>query len=533
MRIKLIDIDFSDSTPDSFLGVFMRGRLPFNLRKGMTVSIGVFWLLANFVARPSIGLAEELPGAARQNLLDQQFARPFLIDVDRPIDGLLNWYLTNRLERAEAEEADLIIVRLTTPGGDLEHSLNLSRSLRDIQSAKVVVWIPKEAISGGAIISLGADAVYMAPSAMLGDAGVIMLGPRGEFQHAEEKIISYAAASVSEIAQSTGIPKAVAEAMVDRKLKVYEATHKESGAKTYLSEREINDPKNTELFEIGDPISEAGNDRFLTVAAPRAKELGLCDEVFESEDQMLGRLSNSSLRSTSLDWKDRTVYVLNRPWLTALLLVIGIIGLYWEFSAPGLGLPGLSALFCFGVFFWSHFLGGTAGWFEVLMFCLGITCLLMEMFVLPGFGVFGVSGLAMIGVGLLMATQDFLIPESDLQWQELQTNSISVLGAFVILGILIAIQVMIFDTIPGLARFQLRPEEQVVPFEDRAFVEQVTFSKGDTGVCESDLRPSGKVLIGDRLVDVITEGDYVERGSQVAVIRIEGNIITVRKLSNS
>lgn len=469
----------------------------------------------------------------RPSVLGRDFQKPFLIDIDRPIDGLFHWYLNHRLDQAESLGADLVIIRLTTPGGDLEHSLSLARRLRDTQWATTVVWIPDEAISGGAILSLGADAVFMRPSAMLGDAGPIMLGPRGEFQHAEEKIVSYTAAAVRELAQSAGRPPAVAEAMVDRKLTVYEATHRESGKRTFLSDPQRSDPKWEEVYSVGQPIAEAGNDRFLTVAGSRAKELMLCDELFETEGEMLQLLTSASLRMTEVDWKDRLVYTLNRPWLTALLLAIGILGLYWELSAPGIGLPGLIALLSFGVFFWSHFLGGTAGWLEVLLFALGITCLMMEIFVLPGFGVFGVSGIALIAIGLVMATQDFLVPETPMQWQELRTNSLSVLAAFLVLGVLVAVQILVFDTIPGLSRFQLRPEELVASEEPREARQLPMVVKGDLGVAESDLRPSGKTLIGDQLVDVLTEGDYVERGSSVIVIRVEGNIVTVRKVNNS
>lgn len=482
-------------------------------------------------AQPMEDATDELVVNKPARLLGQRFERPYLIDVDRPIDGLLFWYLNNRLEIAESGGADLVILRLTTPGGDLEHSLNLARRLRDIHWAKVVVWIPKEAISGGAIMSLGADAIYMGRSALFGDAGVITLGPRGEFVHAEEKIVSYAAEAVRELAESAGRPGAVAVAMVDRKLKVFEVTDRETGEVFYLGEGQTTDPKMVEQYEVGEPISEAGNDRFLTVAAPRAQQLLLCDEIFDSESHMLGQLTNAPLRYTQLDWKDKTVYLLNRPWLTALLLVIGIVGLYWELTSPGLGLPGLIALLCFGVFFWSHFLGGTAGWFEVLMFSLGVTCLLMELFVLPGFGIFGISGMAMIALGLLMAMQDFLIPDSPLRWQELRTNSITVLVAFLVLGGLIAIQVMVFDSIPGLRRFQLRPEEQPLMADERLAPASPRVSRGERGICQSDLRPSGKVLIGDQLLDVLTEGDYVERGTEVSVIRVEGNIVTVRKVS--
>jgi membrane-bound serine protease (ClpP class) len=473
---------------------------------------------------------EEQPDGNRPQWGQQQFERPYLIDANRPIDGMLRWYIENRLERAKASGADAVIIRLTTPGGDLEHSLAIARRLRDIDWAATIVWIPEEAISGGAIVSLGARFVVMKSSAMMGDAGPIMFGPGGQFVHAEEKIVSYTATAVRELAATSGRPTALAEAMVDRKLKVFQATNPNTGQVVFLTEQQTLDANLAEKYEIGPAVPEAGNDRFLTVGAQRAKELQLCDEVFASEDEMLQSVSQEKPRMTSLDWKDRLVYTLNRPWLTALLLILGVVGLYLELSAPGVSLPGLLAMFCFGVFFWSHFLGGTAGWLEVLFFIIGVTCLLIEVFVLPGFGVFGISGLGLIIVALIMATQDFLIPETPLQWEQLQKNSVSVLAAFVVLGLLITIQVMVFDTIPGFGRFQLRPEE-LASVSDPSIPSSpgLGLSLGDQGVSQSDLRPSGKAIFGEQLVDVLTEGDYVERGTAVHVVRIEGNIVTVRR----
>jgi membrane-bound serine protease (ClpP class) len=469
----------------------------------------------------------------RENLREQNFERPYLIDVNRPIDGLFRWYVDNRLDRAEELNSDVVILRLTTPGGDLEYSLALARRLRDIDWAATVVWIPEEAISGGAILSLGADAVLMKQSAILGDAGPVMFGPGGQFVHAEEKVVSYTATAVRELAASSGRPQAIAEAMVDRKLKVFQATHRTTGETSFLTQQQTEDPEVAELYEIGPAVPEAGNERFLTVAAERAKELQLCDGVFDSEEEMLQALSRETPRQTQMDWKDRLVYTLNRPWLTALLLVVGVIGLYLELSAPGWSLPGLVAMLCFGVFFWSHFLGGTAGWLEVLFFATGVACLIIELFVLPGFGIFGIGGLGLIAVGLIMATQDFLIPETPLQWQQLQNNSLSVLAAFLILGLIITVQVMIFDTIPGFGRFQLQPEEQPLTTEPAIPHAADQLTLGDRGVSQSDLRPSGKAVFGEQLVDVLTEGDYVERGTEVHVVRIEGNVITVRRSTPS
>ncbi|MBX3420562.1 MAG: hypothetical protein KF752_03295 [Pirellulaceae bacterium] len=465
----------------------------------------------------------------RPDPLSETLERVYVIDINRPIDGLFDWYLNNRLTRARNHQADLVLIRLTTPGGDLELSLSAARKLREIDWATIAIWIPEEAISGGAIMALGADVVYMRKSAILGDAGPIMFGPGGQFVHAEEKIVSYTSTAVRELATSSGRPAAIAEAMVNRKLKVYPATDKTTGQTSFLTEQETQRDEVRERFDIGDAIPEAGHDLFLTVGAERAQQLELCDAVFESETELLKQLTSQPITTTTLDWKDTLVYILNRPWFTGLLLIMGLIGLYWEITSPGLGLPGVVAIACFGIFFWSHFLGGTAGWLEVTLFALGVGLLLLELFVVPGFGVFGISGLAMIALALVMATQDVLVPSTQEQWRQFQVNGLSVLTAFAILATIIVVQVMVFDTIPGLKRFQLQPEE--VQGTTNSPVETLYdgLNIGQRGVSQSDLRPSGKVAFGEKILDVLTEGDYVERGTEVYILRIEGNIVTVRR----
>ncbi len=107
----------------------------------------------------------------REDLLQGAFTKPYLIEIDQEIDGFFSWYLLKSLEAAQAGGADLVIVKLTTPGGELDLTIELANYLLSIQWAKVVIWIPTRSISGGAILSLGADAIYMKPTAIFGDAG--------------------------------------------------------------------------------------------------------------------------------------------------------------------------------------------------------------------------------------------------------------------------------------------------------------------------------------------------------------------------
>lgn len=471
-------------------------------------------------------------------VLAAHYSKALLIEVEGPIFNRFHWYLNNRLDMAKREGCDLVIIRLTSPGGDLEQSLQLARRLRDIEWARTIVFIPEEAISGGAIIALGCDRIYMQSGALIGDAGPIKLGMEG-FEHAEEKVVSYTASAVRELATGKHRPAALAEAMVDRNLVVYEATENATGRITYLSDQDFKAAGVAEKFTLGPAIPEAGQNRFLTLGAARAQELGLCEGVFASEEDLLSQLAIDVVQPTRMNWVDQTVFMLNRPWLTALLLIIGLVGLYMELAVPGISVAGLTSLVCFGVFFWSHALGGTSGWLEVLLFFIGVSCLAFELFVLPGFGVFGIAGVGFLVLSLVMASQDFIVPSSATEWSEFRQNLLVVLGS--VLGVLVLFfgQILLLDSVPGLNRLRLAApaaseSESVDGGEAGMLLNSAAMNPPATvglqGVAESDLRPSGKAMLEGRLFDVITEGDYVEAGRAVEVLRIEGNRIIVRVL---
>ena len=501
--------------------------------------------IADQIDQPTAPPKDLAPKAQQKNeqeaqpkdiVLNGKYKRAYVIDLRGDIFGLMRWYLENRLARAKQAGADLVVLRIKSPGGSLEHSIAMAQAVRGVDWATTVAFVSEEAISGAAIISLGCDRIYMQPRALIGDAGPVRMDPNGQFQHAEEKILSYLANAVRELATAQGRPPAIAEAMVDRTLKVFEATHKKTGAKTFLSEGEYQQPENRESYDRGNDVAEAGHDRFLTVNGQRATELKLAEGTFESEQELFNNLKIDALEQTDMGWIDRLVYTLNRPWLTGLLLVIGLIGLYLEFSVPGMSVAGMVSLISFGIFFWSHALGGTSGWLEVILFALGVICLGTELFVFPGFGVFGLTGLLLMGLSLVMASQDFVVPNSDIQWNELQRNLLIVGGSIAGVTVLLLVQLLYFDSLPGLNILKLSaPEDDSTVSAAQSLATSSTFADaslpapGAMGIAESVLRPAGKARFESQLLDVLTEGDFVDPGSTIEIIRREGNRIIVRK----
>ena len=498
--------------------------------------------------------------AADNGQLEQVFKRThqkgFLIRFEGPIGLMLPEYLELQLRRARRAGADLVVVEIDSPGGELEASFRCANLLRSVDWADLVVYVPEEAYSGAAITALGGETIVMAPEARLGDVGVIFMDENHMFQHVPEKIRSPVVVRIRELAKSRGRPETLAHAMVDMDWVVYRVRNRGTNEETWMSDEEIA-IKNKEAgkdpqWEKVEKVAESRKDYFLTVSGERAIELTLANRLCDSREQLRKELHlQDGWIDVAPNWVDTTVVVLNFRLVTGFLLVVGIIALFVEFSAPGIGVGGLTAGLCFLLFFWSRFFGGTAGWLEVLLFALGIIFLLMEMFVIPGFGIAGLGGIGLILASLLMACQTHIVPTTPSQWAETREWSLVIgMATLICLGGVGAIVYYLGD-IPFLRRLALNPPvadstplgvarltaDQSVDRDgeeaDPRSVEPASvsgFEVGDQGTADSPLRPSGKMAVGAQLVDVVTDGEFVEAGEVVQVVEIQGNRIVVRSL---
>lgn len=496
----------------------------------MTARILLFMLPAIAIALAPCTAADPTAKPAR----DHQ--KGVIIEVQGVILPKLEKYLERKLAQAQKMGVDLVILEIDSPGGSVETTFNIVAKLRDLPWARTVAWVPDEALSGAAIVSLACDEIVIAPGARLGDAGPIFTGPDALFRHAPEKIRSDLARRVRDLAASKGRPPALAEAMVDLNLVVYRVTNKETGQITFMSQPEIDSSENPNQWEIGPPVLESRESAFLEVNGERAVELQLADATATNRADLEQRYPVADpplivLRHTGLD---TTIAVLNNPLITGLLFVIGAVALYVELSAPGIGVGGLVSGLCFTLFFWSRFLGGTAGWLEVILVFAGVAFLAVELFIIPGFGVAGVTGLALMAAGIIMASQNHLVPQSPRAMSQLG-NSLMVLlgsGAMSLIGFVVLSR--FYGSIPGLNRLILSApaanDASAVGKEGKPLppVRRIQASVGDWGIAESPLRPAGKAVFGEEYLDVVTDGSFVERASQVRIIEISGNRIVVR-----
>ena len=465
-----------------------------------------------------------------------------LIRFEGEINPLRESYFKRKLDKAKKLGADVVIVEIDSPGGHVESSLNLASTLRDTGWATTVAYIPREGLSGAAIMALGCKQIIMSRKGRIGDAGPIFMADDFLFRHAPEKILSDLVRRVRDLSEATGRPPALAEAMVDRHLVVYEVTHADTGEKTYKSDAELESLDDPTEWKKGPPVLETIGDLFLEVNGQRAVELGLAQGIADSRVALAARFGKKPKDLVILEttWVDTMVMVLNAWPMTALLFVVGLIALYIELAAPGVGVGGLIAGLCFALFFWSRFLGGTAGWLEVVVFISGVAFLLMELFVIPGFGIAGISGIILLLTSVIMASQRFSGTDG-VSLGGLTRSILLLTGAGVAAVVGMVLLSRRLGSLPILKHLMLQPPTPVlaniggstttdVPIElaDEA---EMPISIGDEGVADSALRPAGRVLFGKQFRDVVTDGSFVEEGSRVRVIKVSGTHIAVRQIT--
>jgi len=221
-----------------------------------------------------------------------------------------------------------------------------------------------------------------------------------------------------------------------------------------------------------------------------------------------------------------------RPWIAWWLLLIGMMCISTEMSSPGIGLPGFVGAICFTLFFWSQYLDGNAHWLEILLFLLGVGFVLMELFVVPGFGLFGIGGIVLVLTSIVLASQTFVWPATSEDFEKLPRSLAMVLA----LGLGFAIPVMILpryvDRIPILRRLSLNPDNDVAfrEVERREAVVDWKHLEGKMGQVVAPLIPGGKIQVGDEVVSAVTDGRSIEVGEKVVVRLVQGNRIVVEPL---
>jgi membrane-bound serine protease (ClpP class) len=408
------------------------------------------------------------------------------VPIEGTIDGGLAEFVERNMEEARTMHADGIIFHVNTPGGRLDSAVRIKDL---ILAAKVptIAFVERSAISAGALITLACDSIYMASGSSIGAATAVDL----EGRKASEKVISYMRAEMRATAEAKGRRPDLAEAMVDEDIAIEGLTVK---------------------------------GKLLTLTYEEALKVGISDGTVSGLPEILSRLGKPQVEvvTARINWAERVVRFLTDPIVSSLLMSLGFLGLLIELKTPGFGLGGAIAVIAFTLFFGSHYIVKLAGIGELLLLIAGITLLLLEIFVFPGFGVAGVTGIAFVLISLFFSLVGKMPGKGDF------TTAIHTLGWTFL--ITVGCGVLLIRFLPKSNLFR-RMTMSMVENSASGFSSADTAGElvGRTGVALSDLRPAGKADIDGRRMDVVTEGGYISRGATVVVTEVHGARIVVKE----
>ena len=455
------------------------------------------------------------------------------IKLDGVIEPVLEQFVQRQIDRALGSGANLLLLEIDSPGGLLSSSEQLANYIaeRDPKQVRTIAYIPNEALSGAAMIALGCDEIYLAPRARIGDAAPIETRDGETFDRVPEKLLSAVRLTLRNLGEQKSRPAALCEAMADKDLVVYQATHRDTGRIWYMTESEIHSAAGEWIQGPVVPESREGN--LLTVNGLRAHDLKLAEPPvndFDDLRQRIGIPEDMRLHQVGRTWVDSLIFFLNSPVVAGGLITLGILLIYLELHFMS-GILAILAVLCFGLFFWSKFLGGTSGWLEVMLFVIGLGCIGIEVFIVPGFGVFGVSGALLIIGAIVLASQTFgnLSPDTDFRQM---TQTIGVLSGALITTVACAVLLSRFlPRMPILGGMVLAPPGSELDDQPQLRVEdELGTLVGTRGWTTGPLRPVGKAEINGEYRDVVSVSGFIDANTQIEVVRQEGHRVFVQEV---
>jgi membrane-bound serine protease (ClpP class) len=398
------------------------------------------------------------------------------------------------LEAAYEANADYIMLDLNTFGG-LVSDADLIRTALLQAKIPTLVFIQNNAASAGALISIACDSIYMNTGSTIGAAAVV----NQDGSYAEEKYQSYMRNKMQATAEATNRDPKIAEGMVNPDV-VIEGVTKEG--------------------------------EIITFSVDEAIQFGYCNGKAESIEEVLAlaHLNNAELIYHKVSTVEKIIQFLINPAVSGVLLMLLIAGIYFELQTPGVGFPLAASIVAAILYFAPHYLEGFAAHWEILLFIIGVVLLLVEIFILPGFGVAGIIGIGAIMISLSLALIkningfDFsFVPVVELGGAFLMVSGIMVVGVlFLLFASNNIANSRIFKHL-ALVTEQTREEGFVINSHlDASFL-------GKEAVVVADLRPSGKIEIDGLQYEAQSDGVYILKGTKVIVKKHQGAYLLVKE----
>lgn len=419
----------------------------------------------------------------------QQSGAVYRVPVTGVVELGLAPFIERSIEEASVTGAVAIVLDMDTPGGRVDAAERISDALTD-SPIPVYTLVNRRAYSAGALIALSTDGIYMRPGSVIGAATPV----DGSGEKAPEKIVSAMRSQMRALAEQAGLDPEVAAAMVDEDVEI-------------------------------EGVVEAG--KLLTLTTEEAVSIGYASEI-DDLSALVEELGHRGAPVTTVteNWAERVVRFFSNPVVAPFLLTLGFLGLITEIKTPAFGMAGAAGLLSLSLFFGSHLIVGLAGLEDILIFGVGLLLIGVEVFLIPGFGLFGLIGGLGVAAGLYLSLLGGLPVSQDFARAGLVMSTTIVLIA-------VSAWVMI-RSLPGSSRLArsgiilLGRSETVAANHSAGEPDSLVGAKG-TAI--TDLRPAGTALFGEERIDVVSESAWITEGTPVRVISAEGYRHVVRAVA--
>ncbi|MCH6574177.1 MAG: nodulation protein NfeD [Bacteroidetes bacterium] len=409
--------------------------------------------------------------------------------IEDEIDLGLAPYIRRVVSEAEKENAEAIIFKINTFGGRVDAATQIKDAILST-NILTIAFINNRAISAGSLIALSCDKIVMVEGSSIGATTVV--DQAGKKQ--SEKYQSYMRSEMRATAERNGRRKDIAEGMVDERV-VIEGL--------------------------------VDSTQLITLTSEEAYNYGIADTLVNDLDELLSAFNLKAANKIEINqnWAEAVVRFLNNPIITSILIMIGFFGLLAEIKSPGWGVPGTAGLIALTLFFGTSYILQLASVIEILMFIIGVALILLEIFVIPGFGIAGIGGIILVFASLflsLVGGDPFL--DFELVSRAIIQLSISLVLALVLIFVLAKYlpKTSIFN------KFVLSVSEKSGGgFSYHSIAKNLI---GAEGIALTTLRPAGTAKINGKRVDVVTESEYVEKGKKIKVLAVDGIKVLVKEI---
>jgi membrane-bound serine protease (ClpP class) len=411
-----------------------------------------------------------MPGNVQASKGDQVY----VVSLKNEITPAMSAYLVDQIELANAAQAKGLIVDISTLGGRVDSALEM-RDAMLASEIPIVVFVGDRATSAGALITIAADTIIMAPGSHMGAAEPIPY---------TEKTVAYVSGEFRSTAEARGRDTLIAAGMADKQIEV--------------------------------PGFPRG--KLVNITAEEASSLDFIDGIQPDIAGVLDYMNwqDAQLLEVEPDGLYKIAQFLTRSEVASIILIIALLTMVIEIFLAGFGISGIISIVAFALYFGGAFLAGNTEWWSVILFVLGLAFLIIEFFV-PGFGIFGVSGILMILIGIVFAAPT------------IGQGFFTIVIAVAATAILIPILYKLFGG-PKLFRRLVLDEAETV---DKGYVNipdnSLSGLLGKTGDAITPLRPAGIIVVDGKRLDAISDGSYMPSGEKIRIVEVQGTKIVVTR----